>query len=180
MKNNTELNETLRKITIALYIIIGVLVVNTLILVVCNNDKFTTSSNGSGSTNKTTTTAAGTTTYDVSSFKAITVDEFVNAYNGSDMQVVYFGRSTCGHCVTYVPVLKKVQQELGFTPLYLDITTVDSTSVEKLYALGDYFKENFGYTPMTVVVQNGQIVAEKIGAMDYDTLKSLLSPYISK
>lgn len=181
---NEEIKNSLSKILTVLYVIAALIFINTVVLVVVNNDKFTNKNTsmqegtGNNTGNEPSNTGNETVEYDVSSFKEINVDEFVNAYNGSELQVIYVGRETCGHCVNYVPVLKQVQEALGFTPLYLDITTVDQAGAEKIYALNsEYFSENFGYTPMTLVVKNGEIVDETVGAMQYDATYEFLKPY---
>lgn len=182
-----EKNE-MKKILVALYIIIGILVVNTLLLIIVNNDKYTTfSTSGNGNNNNnnnnggiTTTTNNEEVEYDVSSFKAINGQEFIDAYRGSELKVIYIGRKTCGYCVQFVPVLKQAQKELGFTPLYLDISTITSSDAEAIMELDSYFEENFGYTPMTVLVKDNKIVAEQIGALGYDDLVSFLKENLSK
>lgn len=177
-----EKNE-MKKILVALYIIIGILVVNTLLLIIVNNDKFTTfstSGNGNNNGGNTTTTNNEEVEYDVSSFKAINGQEFIDAYKGSELKVIYIGRETCGYCVQFVPVLKQAQKELGFTPLYLDISTITSSDAEAIMGLDSYFEENFGYTPMTVLVKDNKIVAEQIGALGYDDLVSFLKENLSK
>ena len=39
--------------------------------------------------------------------------------------MIYIGRSTCGYCVQFVPVLTQVQKELGgYTTYYIDIAKI--------------------------------------------------------
>lgn len=156
------MEEQLRKLQTCAYIIIVLLLVNTIALFASLKDPKEEISNESEETYD----------YDVSMFDAIDEDEFVDVYNGSELSVVYFGRSTCGYCVQFLPNLQQAQAEYGYTTLYVDIeAVVDST---KITELDSFFEDNYGATPIVVLVQNGEVVASQVGYTDYSTFASLL------
>ena len=187
--NNSIIRETItydntpifNKILICLYIIIALLVLNIII--------FTVKSNGNGSSNNNLNTSNTTDEsipeeYDVSSFKEINVDEFIDAYNGDTIQLIYIGSPECGFCHKFVPVLTTVQEKYNFQTLYLNISNIDQDEANQIIELNtDFFtNENtaLGLTPSTLLVKNGEIVDYQIGASDESTLETLVSQYFDK
>lgn len=187
-KNSTIIKETItydntpifNKMLVCLYIIIALLALN-IIITAINVSSNGTSNNNSKTTTTTTKTVAD---YDVSKFKAINADQFIEAYNGSETQIIYLGRPDCGYCVRFVPVLTQVQEKYKFETLYLDINTVGSTDVNRIIELNNEFftGENtaYGYTPMTLIVKNGEILDYQVGASDASTLEALVSKHFDK
>lgn len=161
------MEEKVKRIEVVIYIILVLVIINTIALFVSLKD--------TESEEQITTTQEETETeYDVSMFKTIDTNAFIDAYNGSELQVVYFGRSTCGYCVKMLPVLQQAQKEYGYKTLYVDITTVDSASQAKIKALDTFFDENYGRTPMIVLVKEGKIVDKQMGYTEYSSFAQLL------
>lgn len=189
--DNTIIRETItydnspifNKMLVCLYIIIALLALNIIVTAIKG-----TGSDTSSTDKKTTTTTTETANYDVSSFKKITADEFVDAFNGDKAQLIYLGRANCGYCVRYVPILTEVQKKYDFQTLYLDVNTanaqVNPDGMKKIIALDEEFFTGedtaYGYTPATLIVKNGEIVDYKIGLLDASTLEALVSKYFDK
>lgn len=184
--HNTIVKETItydntpifNKILVCLYVIIALLALNIIIAAIKGSNNNSISSN---TDNSTTTTSSN---YDVSSFKAINTDEFIKAYNGDETKLIYLGRPDCGYCIKFVPVLTEVQKSYNFQTLYLDINNVGTEDVNRIIALNeDFFKGEdtaYGYTPMTLIVKNGEIVDYQIGYSAASTLETLVSKYFDK
>ena len=172
------------KILVCLYIIIGLLCLNTIILI-CKGNISSSSSD---------TTTENSTEYDVSMMESVDLNTMLNdVFKREDIQVVFMGRSTCSVCVSFLPSLQKAQEELGYKTVYLDIEKVDSDSDEfeeftsKLdmeYTMTrngeevtDTYGSFYGYTPAVFLYQDGKMVDGKIGALDYDELVSWLKEH---
>ena len=118
--------------------------------------------------------------YDVSMFTSIDADKFIDLYKGEDKSLIYLGRSTCGYCIKFLPYLQKAQKEYGYKTYYLDITTVNDKNTEKIQELDEFLKDNYGYTPMVLVVKDGKILNkevnnyEGVGYTDYKTFTKFL------
>ncbi len=171
IRENTtnELNtEILNKILICLYALIVILVVNTAIILLKNNTV----------TKDSTTEEQETTEYDVSMFTKVTADNLKEAISKDEAQIVYVGRSTCGYCVKFLPVLQQAQKDYKYTTLYLDITTVTTTEQQnKILELDNedkFLSENFGGTPMVLLVKDGKIVDTWMGYSEYSTYATWL------
>ena len=159
------MEQQLKKIQICLYVIIALLLVNTIALFAAIKDPNTTTSGSDSEENY---------DYDVSMFETIDADGLVEAYNWDETKVVYFGRSTCGFCVQFLPVLQQAQQEYGYKTLYVDIETIDADGQNKIMGLDSFFEENYGSTPITVLVKDGKIIDSEIGYVEYSTFTSML------
>ena len=145
----------------------------------------------SSKTNTSTETKEeGTTTleYDVSKFKEISASDIEGESKGKTI-LLYIGRSTCGYCVQFVPILQQVQANHKYTTYYLDIAKIydyqngvvldkDAESIMVGLKTNDSQKDvmnNFGSTPMTLVIKNGKVVDSIVGYVDAGTLETLVS-----
>lgn len=179
-KNNDMLKETINKINVCLYIIIGLLSVMLIVQLVT-----------SGVTKKDTTKKdeIAEVEYDVSMFNSIDATAFMSLLKDKEPSLIYFGRETCTFCVQFLPVLQQAQTDLGYQMNYIDVTDVDTTtddfeSMIELYdgMLDTYneknnseYEELYGYTPAVLIVQDGKIKDIWIGYGNYDTYVEWLS-----
>lgn len=189
-----KIEEYLNKIYTMLIIVLAISIMSLLIgLVNYSNTK------GNTTTNETLTPSnngSSTSDYDVSMFNAVSVSDILKFLGTSNKEthILYLGRSTCSACVAFLPNLQATQKEMNFTTDYLDITTVDTTS-------DDYKKfsnllskeitqtvngtsqtgkisEFYGYTPMIIIVKNGEAVDAIVGSYSKDNLQTFLKKYI--
>ena len=170
----------LMKVMVGLLIAILGIVVIGVALLSSNNGAF-------GDTTNTNTSETENTEYDVSMFKEIKASDIKTETKGK-LSVIYVGRSTCGWCVKFLPSLVKAQEEFGYKTLYIDIAKIidfansvisDEDAYETMVNLtGDeydgYMKENFGSTPMVLIVKDGKIVGAQTGYSEYETFKNVL------
>jgi len=126
--------------------------------------------------------------YDVSKFKEISAGDIENESKGKTI-LLYIGRSTCGYCVQFVPILKEVQENHKYTTYYLDIAKIydyqngvvlDKAAETTMLNLktNDAQKDtmkNFGSTPMTLVIKNGKVVDSIVGYVDAGTIETLVT-----
>lgn len=164
-----DYSEVLNKILICLYALIAILVINTTILLV---------KDGSTKANTTSNNTEENAEYDVSMFKSVTADTLGDAVSSDTAKIVYIGRSTCGYCVQFLPILQQAQTDYGYETLYLDITTVTTTEQQdKILAFDNdegFLKENFGGTPMVLLMKNGKLVDTWIGYAEYSEYSAWL------
>lgn len=129
--------------------------------------------------------------YDVSMFESVSISGALALFDSKETSVLYLGRSTCGACVSFLPTLKTLQSELGYTTKYLDIETVNSSdeNFSKFLAKLDTsiteningaektgkISEFYGYTPMVVIIKNGKAVDASVGAYSVDSFRAFLN-----
>ena len=163
------MEQQLKKLQICVYIIIGLLLVNTIALFAAVKDP---SVENEKETPKEETESTGE--YDVSMFTTIDADGVVNAFNDDEMSVVYFGRATCGYCVQFLPVLQQAQSEYGYKTKYVDISTISEDEITKITSLDSFFENYYGSTPIVVLLKDGKVVDYQLGYTDYSTFASML------
>ena len=163
--NNEKTNS---KILVCLYIIIGLLLVNTIVLIISNAD------NSSSDYNDQTDES---TEYDVSMFNEITADTMEDAV-ASGTHVVYIGRETCGYCVAFLPAIQQAEQDYGYTTMYLDISKITTEEQQKQILAFDnddkFLETNFGSTPMVLIMKDGKLVNGWVGYDEYDAFTKFL------
>ncbi len=170
--NNNEYSGLLNKIKNCLYVIIVLLIINLFVIIIVNGDP--KEEEVTDTTNQ-TTSQEEVAEYDVSMFEAIDVDGLKEAFNSDEIQVVYFGRETCGYCVQFLPILQQAQEEFGYQTLYVDVTTVDEEGMEEIQGLDSFLEENYGTTPLVILVKDGELIEGHIGYAEYDTFAQFLT-----
>ncbi len=157
----------LNKIVLCLYAIIFLLLINTTILLL-KDAKFGTTGDDEVDKNN---GSSSSTEYDVSMFSSVTAETLKDETSKDELQIVYIGRSTCGFCIQFLPVLQQAQKEYGYKTLYLDITTVKTTEQQdrilELDNENEFLNKNFGSTPMVLLMKNSEIVDTSLGYKDY-------------
>ena len=93
-----------KKLLFCSYIIIALLILNTIILICKGNVSFGSTSNASSKTQQN----ESTDNYDVSMMESVDLTTMLNdVFKREDTQVIYMGRSTCSACVSFYQVYKK-------------------------------------------------------------------------
>ena len=101
--------------------------------------------------------------------------------------VVMIGRQTCSACAVYAPTLVLLQEEYDFTTKYIDFSAMITSTGSSVYIsdeagynalislTGDgydgWVEENFGTTPLTMIIKDNKILYAVVGAVNEDTLK---------
>ena len=176
-----EETNPLNKIFWCLVVIIVLLIVNIITNVILTTNIKSTSSNEAAQGNKKNDEEIE---YNVSNFREVNADEFVEEFKKDEYHLFYLGRPTCGYCVKFVPVLNAVQDLYDFKTLYFDISKYGEEDANKIINLNESFftgdNTSYGYTPMMLIVKNGEIVDHQVGYSDQSTFEELVSKYFKK
>lgn len=92
--------------------------------------------------------------------------EFNENYNSKERKVIYYSSSTCSYCELQTPILETVADDYD-----IDYYSVDSNLLSN--SQRNEVLEKLGIehaTPTTVIVENGKVVATKVGYVDGGTL----------
>lgn len=157
--------EVLIKIRRAVYVVIAILLVNTILIGSLMN-------NGASATNNGGETVQ--TDYDISMFNEIDADQFVELFSKEGVSIITMGRDDCSFCVQFLPTLQQSVDEYDYTLNYYDINKLNDEAADKIKALSDFLEENLGVTPVLIAVKDGIVVDSIVGASDYENLTSLL------
>lgn len=178
IENKVNTNLIISVITIILVIIT---------MVFSMTDKKTSVENNDTATNADASQQASTATYSTKSFNEITAKEIAQVSKGKAV-LIMIGRQGCGYCAAYAPILEALQADYDFVTQYIDLDKMiarngdqayisDEDSYDALVELTgkDYdgwVKENFGKTPMTLIVKDNKILYGGLGALEDSTLKT--------
>ncbi len=183
MKNNDS-QKILNKIFTCSIVIIIILSLNTVILINSSSSFGTNANSDTEGNNQAETNAE----YDVSAFTEINAKELANKTKGKNT-VVYIGRSTCSWCVKFVPVLTEATEKYKLNTLYIDIAKIINfseggnidqasydilTKMETTTGFENYMSENFGATPMLLIVKDGKLIDAQTGYTESAALNSFL------
>ena len=109
--------------------------------------------------------------YDTTVYKTIKGSELAELSKGKKI-VVWIGRQGCSYCSLYAPTIKSVGKDLGITIHYIDLAAMYDTT-QYQWVLTDQASydaitgmettndeaasvmEDFGSTPMTIIVEDG-------------------------
>ncbi|MDD2181093.1 MAG: conjugal transfer protein TraF [Bacilli bacterium] len=118
--------------------------------------------------------------YDTSAFKETTANELVNNTK-DEISVVFIGSASCGWCLEFAPVLTEATEQYNLNTLYLDISKINDQEtvdmllqLETVSGLENFMQENFGATPMILIMEDGKILDADTGYKDITTFSSYL------
>lgn len=177
---DNEILDVLNNIRTCLYLILIVLVVNTVFISIGLNNNSSTNNNNN---NDQAAVEEDLPEYDVSKYNQIDYSKFKKITSSKGTHVIYIGRETCGYCAMFIPVMNEAQEKYGFKTDYLDISTIfnfsnnsiiDQKAYDEMSNFNDFFKENFLSTPMVVIFKDGKYVDGTIGYQDIQTYSQFL------
>lgn len=96
----------------------------------------------------------------------LTYEEYEQKINSSEKQLFVVVQTGCSHCENVKPVFKQIKEEYGFTIDAINVSELSNDERESFLSSLSYYSEESWGTPLMLVVQNGEVVAEKSGA-DY-------------
>lgn len=140
--------------------------------------------------------------YSTENFKEIKGSDIVTESKNEKI-VVMIGRQTCGYCAKYAPILEEVQKEFNLTARYIDLTdiidlesgqVIDNDSRDAIVNISsdknckvvgtdeegkdltceNFMENNFGATPLTLVIENNKLTYAFAGYVDASGLEEQL------
>lgn len=133
---------------------------------------------------------AGSGSYDTSAFTKVKAQELEKLSKGKKI-IVWIGRQGCGYCTTYAPIITQIGKDFKETIYYIDLADIfDFSSGEQVTLLDEEaydilmnfatdkdnedVMEEFGATPMTLIIKNNKIIGSFTGAADAVTVADKL------
>lgn len=101
-----------------------------------------------------------------------TTGEILEKIENGETLVVYFGQTTCGHCIEYGPIVEQVCEKDGATiyKVMLDL----SEGSDNLVLINEYGLE---YTPTTYFFKDGEMVTSFVGNVTAEELVDFLKEH---
>lgn len=131
---------------------------------------------GSGKTNKTEISEENNeTALEDAGFNKVDIEEFLKLIKNSDKQIILIARPTCGYCEKFTPILKQAMEDMNLTINYVNTDNFSSDDWTKFQNSFDYLASDEWGTPLTLIVQNGEIVDKNNGYVELDAIKEFFN-----
>ena len=126
---------------------------------------------------KTTTTVETTTEDELSKagFNELTLDQYLEKINSSEKTIILIARPTCYYCQQFTPVLKQAMEDLGLTINYINTDNLSSSDWDTFQSSLDYLNSEEWGTPLTLIVQNKEVLADNSGYVELDIIEKFFT-----
>ena len=118
-----------------------------------------------------------TITLETAGFKKLSISEYLELIKSNEKNIILVARPTCGYCEKFSPILKKAADDMNISINYVntdEFTDVDWTTFSS--SLEYLSTEEWG-TPLTLIVQNGKLVAANNGYVELEQIKSFFKEH---
>lgn len=160
-----------------------ILVIITMIFAITN--KSTKTENTSTTNNQSNTNNSSSYNYSTDLFDEIDPANIAQESKGKTI-VVMIGKQGCSACAMYAPTLVLLQEDYDFTTKYIDFNKMITQNGSSAYISDEdgykaltsltgtgyngWVEENFGMTPLTLIVKDNKILYAVVGAAEDSTL----------
>lgn len=116
-----------------------------------------------------------TTELEKAGFNEVTLSEYLDLVKSSEKSIILVARPTCGYCQKFTPILKQAMEDMNLTINYIDTDKFSEDDWTPFTESLDYLKSEQWGTPLTLIVQNGEAIAENNGYVELDTIKEFFT-----
>lgn len=111
-------------------------------------------------------------TLETAGFNEVTIDEYLSLIKESEKNVILVARPTCSFCEKFTPILKKAMDELKIKVNYIDTDKFSEEDWESFNNSFSFFTTTEWGTPLVLITQNGELIAENQGYTELDGIKT--------
>ena len=115
---------------------------------------------------------------DYDDYIAIDYEEYNELLDKEEYFFIAIGRTGCGYCEQYKPVLEEVAEDLDLPLHYIDIANLKENEIEKFTTSNEYLKSNEWGTPTTLILNKDKVIASQQGYIDAKKLKEFINKYV--
>ena len=109
---------------------------------------------------------------------AIDYEEYSELLKGENYFFIAIGRTGCGYCEKYKPVLKEVADDLELPIHYIDIANLEEDEIEEFSTSNEFLKSNEWGTPTTLILNKEEVIASQQGYVEAKELKEFIEKYV--
>lgn len=105
-------------------------------------------------------------------FKKLSMSQYLELIKSNEKNIILVARPTCGYCEKFSPILKEAADAMKLTINYVntdEFTNEDWTAFSNSL---DYLKSEDWGTPLTLIVQNGSVIADNNGYVELEEIKA--------
>lgn len=105
-------------------------------------------------------------------FNELSLDSYMELIAKDEKSVILVARPTCSYCELFTPILKQASEEMGITVNYVNTDKFTQDDWTKFTGSLSYLAEEDWGTPLVLIVQNNNVVADNGGYVELDVIKS--------
>lgn len=121
---------------------------------------------------KNDTSKSAIVTLETAGFNEITLDEYLEVIKKDEKSIILVARPTCGFCEKFSPILKEAKDDMNLTINYIDTDKFSTDDWKTFSSSLAYLNSEEWGTPLVLIVQSGEVIAENNGYVELDTIKS--------
>lgn len=115
---------------------------------------------------------------EIDDYISIDYEKYNELLKSEDYFFITIGRTGCGYCEKYKPVLAEVAEDLNIPLHYIDIADLDNEEIEKFSTSNSYLDSNEWGTPTTLILNKEEVIASQQGYVDAKKLKEFIKKYV--
>lgn len=105
-------------------------------------------------------------------FTKLSIDEYLELIKEENKNIILVARPTCTYCEKFSPILKQASDDLNLDINYVNTDEFTNEDWEKFNNSLKYLSTEDWGTPLTLIVQNSDVVAANGGYVELETIKS--------
>lgn len=130
---------------------------------------------GVSSMEKNSGTSDDVITLETAGFNELSLSEYLELIKEDEKNIILVARPTCAYCEEFSPILKQAMDDMDLTINYVDTDKFSNDDWDTFYASLSYLNENEWGTPLTLIVQNGEVVDANNGYVELDDIKTFFT-----
>lgn len=116
-----------------------------------------------------------TVTLEEAGFNEVSLDEYLELIKSSEKNVILVARPTCAYCEAFAPILSEASKELNIEVNYIDTDKFSNDDWTTFNNSLSYLSDEQWGTPLTLIVQNGEVVDVNNGYVELETIVSFFT-----
>ncbi len=114
-------------------------------------------------------------TLETAGFNEVSLSEYLELIKEDQKNIILVARPTCTYCEKFTPILKQAMDDMDLTINYIDTDKFSNDDWNTFYASLSYLSENEWGTPLTLIVQNGEVLDVNQGYVELNTIETFFS-----
>lgn len=119
-----------------------------------------------------TSSSSETITLETAGFKELTLDEYLKLIKEDEKNIILVARPTCSYCELFTPILKEAADDMDLEINYVNTDSFTNEDWTKFNNSLSYLSEEDWGTPLTLIVENEEVIADNGGYVDLSTIKT--------
>lgn len=105
-------------------------------------------------------------------FKKLSMSQYLELIKSNEKNIILVARPTCGYCEKFSPILKEAADDMKLTINYVNTDEFTNDDWNTFNSSLEYLSTEDWGTPLTLIVQNGKVIADNNGYVELEEIKA--------